>query len=59
MQPAHTPEKMVLRQRILAILDDINNDIMRMYEELRPLETDVDIDMTCYLDPKTNEIICT
>jgi hypothetical protein len=54
----YSPEKAVLRQRILGILDDINNDIMRMYEELKPLETNVDIDMTCYLDPETNEFIC-
>ena len=51
-------DKSILRQRILAILDDISNDIMKMYEELKPLETNVDIDMTCYLDPETNEVVC-
>lgn len=54
----HSPEKGILRQRILAILDDINNDIIKMYEELKPLETNIDIDMTCYLDPETNEVVC-
>jgi len=46
------------KHMVLKMIHDINHDIIRMYEELRPLDTGVDIDMTCYLDPISNKVVC-
>lgn len=51
-------KRRVTSQHIQRLIEEINHDIIRMYEELKPLDMNVDIDMICYLDPNTNTIVC-
>jgi hypothetical protein len=43
---------------VYKMIDDINHDIIQLYEEMMQLHTNIDIDMTCYIDDETNTLVC-
>jgi hypothetical protein len=45
------------RLHIQRMIRDIHIDIDKLYDELLPLQTDVDIDMVCYTD-EYGELLC-
>lgn len=53
----HVVKKAIKRLIVEQMIDDINKDITRLYDELLPLKTDVDIDMVCYMDTTTKDMV--
>lgn len=45
------------KRAIQLIIDEIHEDITRLYNEILPLETDIDIDMVCFIDDG-NDLVC-
>lgn len=58
LRPCYSTLQERKRKAVLETIALINADIIRMYNELVSLEMTVDIDMSCYLDQDTNQVVC-